>query len=139
MTQRLFDSEAAVAAWLREKGLTSPQIDAHAPSQPRSAEATLLAQVRQAAKLCGFLIYHTYRSNRSEPGFPDLVLCKPGRLIFAELKSATGKVTQEQATWLALLARSVPAVEVYTWRPQDFDSIVTILTTRPPSDQGAVS
>ena len=42
------------------------------------------------------------------------------RLIFAELKSAKGKVTPEQEQWLKSLS-GVPGVEVYTLRPEDFD------------------
>lgn len=49
-------------------------------------------------------------------GFPDLVLVKGERLLFAELKSATGKLTPEQQAWLDAL-RQVPGIEAYVWRP----------------------
>ncbi len=43
-----------------------------------------------------------------------------GRLIFAELKSATGKTSLEQDEWLRVLHRG-PA-EVYLWTPEDWTS-----------------
>jgi len=95
-------------------------------------EDAFLHKVRQLARREGWLCYHTHRSERSEPGFPDLVLTKPGRLIFAELKSATGKLTPFQHTWLDLLRHSVAHVEVYCWRPADYAEIVAILTRRTP-------
>jgi hypothetical protein len=64
---------------------------------------------------------------RSPWGYPDLTLVRPGRLIFAELKSAQGKLTREQALWLSMLERSIPAVEVYTWYPADWSTIQEVL------------
>jgi hypothetical protein len=55
----------------------------------------------------------------------------PGRLIFAELKSATGKLTREQHLWLSLLQHSVDHIETYCWRPNDFPAIVARLTRAP--------
>jgi hypothetical protein len=80
-------------------------------------EKALLNQVRALATALGFLIYHTHRSDRSEPGFPDLTLVKAGRLIFAELKTQKGKTTQPQDAWLMRLEAST--AEVYLWRPID--------------------
>jgi hypothetical protein len=53
------------------------------------------------------------------------VLVKENRLIFAELKSSIGKVSPAQTEWLDALKKT--GVEVYLWRPDDFDSIVEIL------------
>ena len=52
-------------------------------------------------------------------GFPDLVLAKPGRLLFVELKSENGRLSQEQARWLAALGLTERA-EVKVWRPSDW-------------------
>jgi hypothetical protein len=49
-------------------------------------EKQLQGAVVELAKRLGYLVYHTFDSRRSNPGWPDLVLCKPPRLIFAELK-----------------------------------------------------
>lgn len=54
-------------------------------------------------------------------GFPDLVLLRQDRLIMAELKSAKGKVSPAQQTWLNGLKRA--NVECYVWRPADIDEI----------------
>jgi hypothetical protein len=49
-------------------------------------------------------------------GFPDLVLVRDGRLIFAELKSSGGP-TDMQQVWLNRL-EAVPGVEVHLWWPK---------------------
>ena len=49
-----------------------------------------------------------------------------GRVIFAELKKQTGKLTQEQATWLSVL-RQTGLVETYLWRPVDWEAICAVL------------
>jgi len=97
------------------------------------AEAGLLEHLRALARRHGWLVYHTHDSRRSEPGFPDLVLVKPasaqaaGRLIFAEVKTAQGKLTVEQMQWLEVLRHSAAGVEVYCWRPQDLEAICATL------------
>jgi hypothetical protein len=99
-------------------------------------EKTFLSTVRRLAIAHGWRPYHTHDSRHSDSGFPDLVLARtatatsPGRLIFAELKRATTKTTQDQETWLSVLAHTVPGVEVYLWRPADLDTIADILTAR---------
>ena len=59
-------------------------------------------------------------------GFPDLVLCRPPRLIFVELKSETGKVSTDQQEWLKALRAC--GVEVYVWRPSELERITGILS-----------
>ena len=54
-------------------------------------------------------------------GFPDLVLVRATRAIFAELKSEKGRVSPAQEAWLDRL-RAVPGIEVYVWRPTDWSS-----------------
>ena len=57
----------------------------------RDLQATIVA----AARTRGMLAYHAYDSRRSEPGWPDLVLCDPpsGRLLFVACKTDDGRVT----------------------------------------------
>src|SRR5262245_20548546 len=97
-------------AWLRERGYSlvgdrAVRLPPHATrlwagsGDDAIPEATLLAQVRRCARELGYLTYHTYSSRKSEEGYPDLTLVKPGRLIFAELKSAHGKLTRDQQRW----------------------------------------
>lgn len=58
-------------------------------------------------------------------GFPDLFMLRFNRAICAELKSAKGKTTVEQKTWLA--AAMLANIEVYVWRPKDIDEIEATL------------
>jgi hypothetical protein len=66
----------------------------------------------------GWLVYRTWNSRHSVAGFPDLVLVKRRWLIFAELKSETGKLTQPQTRWLTALQEAAMP-EVFVWRPSD--------------------
>ena len=93
---------------------------------PLESEASLLSKVTDTAHLYGWKIYHTWSSKHSASGFPDLVLAKDGRLIFAELKRDDKGPDLNQQDWLSELGR-VHAVEVYLWRPRDFDEIERVL------------
>jgi hypothetical protein len=110
---------------LVRRGLVVSPKDAHmrtgAPIE--APESDLQARVRRLARESGWLVYHTRDSRGSDKGFPDLVLCRPGSLLFIELKSAAGKLSAEQATWIDLLRHSVPDVEAYLWRPADWPEI----------------
>ena|SRR5262252_2043419 len=86
------------------------------------AEAGLLEHIRALARRSGWLCYHTHDSRRSEAGFPDLVLTNGQRVLFLECKTSTGKLTPEQARWLALLAHSTQ-IDARVVRPQDLGAI----------------
>lgn len=77
--------------------------------------------VVRLATYCQWTHMHVYDSRRSDPGWPDLVLCRPPELIFAELKTDRGRVTAAQQEWLDRLAAC--GMEVYVWRPRDLDAI----------------
>lgn len=109
----------------------------------RQTEKQFAQQVVDLAKMLGWRVYRTWLPIHSPAGFPDLVLVRPPRLIFAELKSSEGKTTPKQDEWLADLravaaAAEVPldmggrrtAVTVHLWRPTDFDDIARILGSR---------
>jgi len=89
-------------------------------------ERELTGYVRDVARLFGWRRYHTWLSQHSPAGFPDEVLVRPPRIVFAELKSDKGKLTEEQAAWLYELGR-VPGLEVHVWRPEDADVIAEVL------------
>lgn len=94
------------------------------------SENALQGFVREVALLRGWRYYHTRDSRGSDGGFPDTVLARRPRLIFAELKTAGKNPTPAQAAWLGELegiATSRPALEVYVWRPADLDEIQRIL------------
>ena len=93
---------------------------------PAITEAQFQKQILQAAKTFGFLAYHTRYSIGSTPGFPDLVLTKPPRVIFIELKTEAGNTSSYQDEWIERL-RDCPGVECYLWRPSDLEEAVAIL------------
>ena len=92
----------------------------------RVLEKALQARIIEAARALHWRTYHVFDSRRSAPGWPDLAMVRGDRLIFAELKSAKGKVTVEQQEWLDALAK-VPGVECFVWRPEDVKSAIEIL------------
>lgn len=114
------------------------------------SEAAWQTQVTNLATFYGWRLYHTHRSDRSPAGFPDLVLIRPPELIFAELKTDKGRLKPEQAAWLEdleLVRQAVTdlrqnaeagyagispeyaaAVDVYLWRPADFDEVLERLS-----------
>lgn len=61
--------------------------------------------------------YHTFFSDRSQAGWPDLALVRE-RVLFAELKTTGGKLTDAQLEWLMALESA--GAEVYVWRPIDW-------------------
>jgi hypothetical protein len=89
-------------------------------------EKAWLAQVVELAGLCRWEHYHAWLSIHSPRGWPDLALCRPPRLVLAELKTERGVVSPDQARWIELLGEC-PGVEVYLWRPSDFDQVREIL------------
>lgn len=98
------------------------------------SEKEFEGQVKELALRFGWRYYHTWRSIHSPAGFPDCVLVRPPRLVFAELKSEVGEVSPAQEEWLADLREIEFAwdnpdspVEVYLWRPSDFEQIAEVL------------
>lgn len=87
--------------------------------------------VVEYARLNGWLVYHPYDSRRSTFGFPDLTMARKGRVVFAELKTQTGKVRGEQQRWLEELTRGADGethfpterISVFLWRPSDWPEI----------------
>jgi len=77
---------------------------------------SLDAHVRRLVMDLGLLRYHTHDARRSPKGFPDLVLCGPGGVLFRELKTQRGQVTAEQQQWLDALAAA--GADVGVWRPE---------------------
>lgn len=84
------------------------------------SEGDFQKRVIQLAKFHGFeLVYHTYDSRRSAPGFPDLVLVssRHRRILYRELKSSKGRVSADQKQWLNALA--MVGQDAGVWRPAD--------------------
>lgn len=91
------------------------------PIDPATDEAAFQARVKSFAGRHGWECYHTHNSKRSDPGFPDLVLARPPRILFRELKTETGKVSDDQKKWLLLLAAC--GLDAAVWRPSQWDEI----------------
>jgi hypothetical protein len=92
---------------------------------PRLTEKAWQAQVLTLARMFGWRAYHVFDSRRSVPGFPDCVFVRRPRVIFAELKTDRGHLTDDQRDWLADLGAC--PVETYVWRPRDVDRVVELL------------
>jgi hypothetical protein len=100
----------------------------------RVPEAAFQSQVIALARRLGWRTAHfrPAQNQRGEwrtpvagdgKGFPDLVLVRE-RIIFAELKTDTGRLRPDQTAWLdALGAAAGTNVEVHVWRPKDWDAI----------------
>lgn len=99
------------------------------------SEADLQDAVIDLARLLGYRVAH-FRPARvgtgdnqrwvtpvaaDGKGFPDLVLVGRGRVVFAELKSADGRLAPDQKGWLDAIADTVmlgmAIVDVHVWRP----------------------
>jgi|APGre2960657373_1045057.scaffolds.fasta_scaffold08769_4 hypothetical protein len=101
--------------------MSKPYLDLY----PKITERQFMGKVEQLAEYCGWWVWHDNDSRRNRAGWPDLVLLRPGRLIFAELKTDTGKLSAEQRRILSML--KMAGQEVYIWRPTDFETIRGIL------------
>ncbi len=99
------------------------------PRVAKPTEAGFTKTVLQFAKLHGWKVHHgrpalTAKGWRTpvmgDVGFPDIVLARAGRVLFAELKVGKNKPTHEQALWLAACGGVV-------WRPEMWDTISATL------------
>lgn len=98
-------------------------------------EAQWQAVVVKAATDLGWEWMHIGRTGRYSPngakgtlgiGWPDLFLCRPGRMLFVELKGEDApdlKLHQK----LVMAALSNAGAEVYVWRPSDFALAMHVL------------
>lgn len=59
-------------------------------------------------------------------GWPDLVLIRKGTMIFAELKTQKGELSEAQKDVIETLQDTGRLV--YVWRPSDFNLILEVLS-----------
>ncbi len=97
-----------------------------APLPPNLSEKAWQQVVLDLAGWRGWRRYHTFDSRRSTAGWPDLALVRRGRLLLVELKTERGRVTPQQARWLADLS-ACPGIEVHVWRPSAWPSVQEVL------------
>ena len=100
------------------------------------SETELKDAVIDMAQLFGWLVHHDRPARKGDrgwathiqgnAGFPDLVLARGGRVLFVELKSETGKFTDEQFAWGLAIAcfegvRTKGGThEYHEWRPSEW-------------------
>lgn len=114
-------------------------------------EADFQTRIIDRARALGWWVHHDRPARlvtgkwvtaiSGDPGFPDLVLVRDGRVIFAEVKTEKGRLSNEQREWFTKLSglpwegnvwnrdQSLHLVEheVYLWRPSDTPKIEQIL------------
>ena len=130
-------------AWEFEVGVLCPGCYAHGAlpnpkvvvlasntiSSGKMTESQLQDAIIKLATLAGWLVHaeHVAMSNKGwrtpiqgHKGFPDLVLVRSSRVIFAECKSERGRLTEEQMQWINWLEGTGKVSPVYIWRPSDW-------------------
>lgn len=95
----------------------------------KMSEAELQKAIIELAKRLGWRVHHTTSASvrpgayvtplQGHRGFPDLVLLRPPRVVFAELKVKKNRLSQDQAVWLNGLQHST-GVAGYEWREADW-------------------
>lgn len=96
-------------------------------------EAQFQQAVVDLAKYFGWKVFHVRPAREvsgrwatpilGDAGFPDLVLAHDDHgIVYAELKTTTGRPTRHQLDWLTLLGAHHK--DVYLWRPKDWGTIV---------------
>ncbi len=117
-------------------------------------EAQFQTKVINLARARSWRVHHTRPARKSDgswstpiqgdPGFPDLVLARDGRVMFVELKAPSGRISQNQREWLVALGASDTgwnvsnplrmtatadgsALSVEVWRPDQYQMITEIL------------
>ena len=89
-------------------------------------ESQLREQIRDLCKVIGWKFYFTYNSMHSPKGMTDLILCRPPRVIFAELKREKTDLKPDQELWRDEL-KQCPGIEWYLWKPSMIEQITDIL------------
>jgi Holliday junction resolvase len=90
-------------------------------------EAAFQAQVMTVLRLNGWLVAHVRDARAQDAtGLPDVVAVHPQRgVLFAELKSATGRLRPDQERWIVALSRQA-GVKVRVWRPDDLPEVIAL-------------
>ena len=107
---------------------TRPRAGAHRkPSPlPPELEADLQGRLVETGRLCGWLVYHTYDSRRSDIGFMDIVMVRDGCLLALEVKRGLPEVAamartdsgKAQLDWIAAM-QQVPGCRAAVVSPEN--------------------
>lgn len=94
------------------------------------SEAEFTSQVVRLFSLYGWKVCHIRPAKTAKgwrtayeghAGLPDIIAARGGVIIMAELKVGRNKPTADQREWLEASGSPV-------WRPEDWDSIVKLVT-----------
>ena len=102
---------------------------------PVISERDFQKTVLEAARALGWRTAH-FRASRTAhgwrtpvegdgQGFPDVVAVRGDRVLWLELKSESGRLSEEQGQWLAALG--LAGQEVHCVRPSDWAVVEEIL------------
>jgi len=97
-----------------------------APPAPDIPERDFQQLIVDLATAFGWEHHHQLISRGSDPGWPDLVLCRPPKLLLREIKREGGKLSQAQLDWGWLLRQC--GADWDCWYPRDWQRIVATLT-----------
>jgi hypothetical protein len=106
-----------------------------------TSEKAFQREVVKLAEEAGWMVCHVFRgktakgewrTNTTAPGYPDLTMVRPGRLVFLELKMPGNTPSPAQQEWVSMLQTVATAsdqvVEAYVVWPADWPAIVEVLT-----------
>lgn len=97
-------------------------------------EDELLAAILEAAPLLGWRAHHVRNSKaaitQGDKGYPDVTLARYGQVVYLELKSLEGRLTEDQWGWL--LALEPGGGHLLDPMAHDRLGRVTALVVRPP-------
>lgn len=107
---------------------TQPRLGADGEWLRFGTEAELLVGLMRHARQLGYLVFHDRVAQGSQRGFPDLVICGYGVLVFIECKGPKPRISDEQRAWLDAL-RDAGAITLLasSERNEDYDEITTLL------------
>jgi Holliday junction resolvase len=92
----------------------------------RNEERHLQAALEQHLRIRGWRYYHSYNSQRSVAGFPDVIALRDKRVLVAEIKTSRGRVSAPQREWLAAFEQA--GIPAYLWRfPEDWSQVGRLL------------
>jgi hypothetical protein len=99
----------------------------------RTEEASFTTAVVELFRMSGWLVHHDRGEMRKhiqgDVGFPDIfaVNLRTKRAIAAELKMPKGTLSDYQVAWITALMETV---DTYVWRPENWDAIVKVATSK---------
>jgi hypothetical protein len=106
----------------QEREVAAAQADALRRYYASLPEHAWQSEVEELLREGGWEFIHVRDARRQHiTGFPDLFAVKGDKAIAIELKTVRGRITPEQARWLALLRAA--GISTYVWRPTQIDEV----------------